>query len=58
MPRQWQRHRHGWLFQANKALAFLKKVAALAGKASSEVAAVAKLADGYDNFRLGIKLTK
>ena len=46
------------LFQANKALAFLKKVAALAGKASSEVAAVAKLADGYDNFRLGIKLTK
>ena len=32
--------------------------AALAGKASSEVAAVAKLADGYDNFRLGIKLTK
>lgn len=46
------------LFQANKALAFLKKVASVVGQASSEVAAVTKLAEGYDNFKLGIKLAK
>ena len=46
------------LFQANKALAFLKKVASVVGQASSEVAAVTKLAEGYDNFKLGVKLAK
>lgn len=46
------------VFQANKLLALMKKVASLAGKSSSEVAAIAKLADGYDNFKVGFKLTK
>ena len=46
------------LFPANKAMSFLKKLASLAGQASSQVAGVAKLADGYDNFRIGFKLGK
>ena len=46
------------LFPANKAMGFLKKLASLAGQASSQVAGVAKLADGYDNFRIGFKLGK
>lgn len=46
------------VFQANKLLAFMKKVAAIAGKNSSEIAAITKLADNYDNFKVGFKLTK
>lgn len=46
------------LFPANKLLAFLKKCASLAGQQSSEIAAIATLADGYDTFKLGFKLVK
>lgn len=46
------------LFQANKALAFLKKIAGKLGESSSEIASIAILADGYDNFKIGFKLGK
>ena len=46
------------LFTADKAMTFLKKVASLAGQSSSEVAGIAKLAEGYDNYRIGFKLSK
>ena len=36
----------------------MKKVASIAGKNSAEVAAITKLADNYDNFKVGFKLTK
>jgi len=46
------------LFPANKLLTFLKKCASLAGQRSSEIAAIASLADGYDTFKVGFKLLK
>ena len=46
------------LFPANKAMAFLKKVASKLGEKSSEISAIAKLADGYDNYKIGFKLAK
>lgn len=46
------------LFPANKTVALLKKVAAKIGQSSSSVGAIAKLADGYDNFKVGFKLSK
>ena len=46
------------LFTADKALTFLKKAASLAGQSSAEIAAITKLADGYDQFKIGFKLTK
>ena len=46
------------LFPANKGVAFLKKVAAKLGQKSSEVSAISKLADGYDNYKIGFKLSK
>lgn len=46
------------LFTADKALTFLKKAASLAGQSSAEIATITKLADGYDQFKIGFKLTK
>ena len=46
------------VFTVDKAMAFFKKLAATVGQASSQVAGIAKLADGYDNVRLGFKLAK
>ena len=46
------------LFPANKAVAFLKKVVAKMGQSSSSISAIAKLADGYDNFKIGFKMDK
>lgn len=46
------------LFPANKAVAFLKKLAAKIGESSSEISTIAKLADGYDNYKVGFKLSK
>lgn len=46
------------LFTADKGLAFAKKVAALIGERSSEVASIVKLADSYDQFKIGFKLSK
>lgn len=46
------------LFPANKALSFLKKVAAVAGEKSGEIKGIASLADGYDQFKVGFKMAK
>ena len=46
------------VFPANKAMSFLKKVASLVGQQSSLVSSVASLADNYDNYKIGFKLTK
>jgi len=42
----------------NKAMAHLKKLASVLGQSSSELGSIVKLADGYDNFRLGFKMSK
>ena len=46
------------VFPANKAMALIKKMAAVLGQSSSELGSIVKLADGYDNFRLGFKMSK
>ena len=46
------------LFTADKAMAFIKKLASVAGKASSQVSSISRLADGYDHYRIGFKLSK
>ncbi len=46
------------LFTADKAMAFIKKLASVAGKASSQVSSISRLADGYDHYRIGFKLAK
>ena len=46
------------LFPANKAMAFLKKLATTLGQTSSSIAGIANLANGYDNYRIGFKLAK
>ena len=46
------------LFTVDKAMSLIKKVASKLGEASNEVSAITKLADGYDNYRIGFKLSK
>ncbi len=46
------------LFPVNKGVAFLKKVASKLGQKSNEISAITKLADGYDNYKIGFKLGK
>ena len=46
------------LFTADKLLDFMKKVSKQLGEKSSEIKAIAGLADGYDQFRIGFKLVK
>ena len=46
------------LFPANKAVDFLKKLASTIGQSSSELSSILKLADGYDNFKVGFKMSK
>lgn len=46
------------LFPADKVLSMLKKVASIAGQASSEISSISKLADNYDHFKLGFKMSK
>ena len=46
------------VFPVNKAMALIKKVASALGQSSSELGSLVKLADGYDNFRLGFKMNK
>lgn len=45
-------------FTSAKAMAFFKKLASALSKSSSEVSGIGKLASGYDNFRIGFKLSK
>jgi hypothetical protein len=46
------------VFPVNKAMSLIKKVASLLGQGSSEVGSIVKLADGYDNVRMGFKMSK
>lgn len=46
------------VFPVNKAMTLIKKIASTIGQSSSELGSLVKLADGYDNYRLGFKLTK
>lgn len=46
------------LFPANKTVAFLKKVVSKLGQSSSSIGSIAKLADGYDNVKIGFKMSK
>lgn len=46
------------LFTADKLLDFMKKISTKLGEKSSEIKAIAGLADGYDQFRIGFKLVK
>jgi len=46
------------LFTADKFLEFAKKVATLLGEKSSELKSITSLAEGYDQFRIGFKLSK
>ena len=46
------------LFPANGAMSFIKKLTKLLGQSSSQVKAIASLADGYDNYKIGFKLSK
>lgn len=46
------------LFTANKTAAFLKKVVKQMGESASQLGNLTSLADGYDNFKIGFKLTK
>jgi len=45
-------------FTSAKAVAFFKKLAGALSQSSSQIASIAKLADGYDNYRIGFKLSK
>ena len=46
------------VFPVNKAMALIKKVASVAGGSSSQLGNLVKLADGYDNVRIGFKMSK
>ena len=46
------------LFTVDKAMALLKKLTSKLGESSGQIGAIAKLADGYDNYRIGFKLVK
>ena len=46
------------LFTVDKAMAFIKKVTSKLGESSSKVNAIKNLADDYDNYRIGFKLSK
>lgn len=46
------------VFTVDKAMAFFKKVVAAIGQSNNSLGSIAKLADGYDNFRIGFKLSK
>lgn len=45
-------------FTSAKAVAFFKKLAGALSQSSSQISSIAKLADGYDNYRIGFKLSK
>ncbi len=46
------------VFPANKTVEFLKKVAAKLGAKNANVQSILKLSEGYDNYKVGFKLTK
>jgi hypothetical protein len=46
------------LFTADKLLDMMKKISSQLGEKSSQIKAIAGLADGYDQFRIGFKLVK
>jgi len=46
------------LFTADKLMTLIKKVAGKLGNSAGQIGTIAKLADGYDSFKIGFKLTK
>ena len=46
------------VFPVNRATTLIKKITSVLGQSSSSVSSIAKLADGYDNYRLGFKMSK
>lgn len=46
------------LFTSEKATTFLKKVVSKLGQSGGEIGSIAKLAEGYDNYKVGFKFTK
>ena len=46
------------LFTVDKAMSLIKKIVGKLGESSSQVSGIAKLAEGYDNYRIGFKLVK
>jgi len=46
------------LFTSDKMTAFLKKAIEKLGQKNNEIGTIAKLAQGYDNYKIGVNLTK
>ena len=46
------------LFTADKLMGLIKKVAGKLGNNAGQLGTIAKLADGYDSFRIGFKMSK
>ena len=46
------------VFPVNKAITLIKKLASVVGGNSSQLGSIVKLADGYDNVRIGFKMSK
>ena len=46
------------LFTSDKMTAFLKKAIEKLGQKNTEIGTIAKLAQGYDNYKIGVNLTK
>ena len=46
------------LFTADKLMGLIKKVAGKLGNSAGQLGTIAKLADGYDSFRIGFKMSK
>jgi len=46
------------LFPAQRTAAFLKKVALKIGQSEGTLSTISKLADGFDNYKIGFKLSK
>ena len=46
------------VFPVNKAMTLIKKLASVVGGNSSQLGSIVKLADGYDNVRIGFKMSK
>ena len=46
------------LFTSDKMTAFLKKAIEKLGQKNNEIGTIAKLAQGYDNYKIGVNLAK
>jgi len=46
------------LFTSDKMVAFIKKAITKLGQKSTDIGTIAKLAEGYDNYKIGVNLVK